>query len=367
MGKPAARLGDMTAHGGSIVVGLPTVLIGGMPAARVGDMHVCPMLNPGVPPPPHVGGPIMMGSPMVLIGGMPAARMGDMVTCAGPPDTIMLGCMTVLIGEGGSGSAAGGGAGTSAAAAASASAATATWGNLESTTKREHWVEFKFVDKAGLPVSGVSYQFTGPDGKESSGVLTESGAIRRDAIPTGACKVDLVSVTNAKWSKAKAEAGEKIKMSCKVSGIKPQTPATINVYRTDLAGPDELVHTLDTKVDNGQIQGEWCYAIDPSKEEELLCAQEPQMYSAPRYYFEVQVQGCKARSGLLNHIDYIEINLAGYKGKPIADEKYVLILSSGEIRRGCLDSNGHAKEDRVVPGKSHLIFPSLTFSPRRKR
>ncbi len=110
-GKPAARLGDMTAHGGSIMVGLPTVLIGGMPAARVGDMHVCPMLNPGYPPTPHVGGPIMMGSPMVLIGGMPAARMGDMVTCAGPPDVIMLGCMTVLIGEGGSGSAAGGGAG----------------------------------------------------------------------------------------------------------------------------------------------------------------------------------------------------------------------------------------------------------------
>jgi len=52
MGKPAARLGDMTAHGGSIVMGLPTVLIGGMPAARVGDMHVCPMVTPGVPPIP---------------------------------------------------------------------------------------------------------------------------------------------------------------------------------------------------------------------------------------------------------------------------------------------------------------------------
>jgi uncharacterized Zn-binding protein involved in type VI secretion len=76
MGKPAARLGDSTAHGGTIMVGFPMVLIGGMPAARMGDMHVCPMVTPGTPPIPHVGGPVLLGSPMVLIGGMPAARMG---------------------------------------------------------------------------------------------------------------------------------------------------------------------------------------------------------------------------------------------------------------------------------------------------
>ena len=98
MSKPAARMGDMTAHGGSIVVGLPTVLIGGQPAARLGDMHVCPMVTPGVPPIPHVGGPITLGSATVLIGGQPAARMGDMATCVGPPDTIAAGCPTVLIG-----------------------------------------------------------------------------------------------------------------------------------------------------------------------------------------------------------------------------------------------------------------------------
>jgi len=96
--KPAARMGDVTAHGGTIVAGFPTVLIGGQPAARVGDMHVCPMVTPGVPPIPHVGGPITMGSATVLIGGQPAARMGDMATCTGPPDTIAAGCPTVLIG-----------------------------------------------------------------------------------------------------------------------------------------------------------------------------------------------------------------------------------------------------------------------------
>lgn len=59
-------------------------------------MHVCPMVTGLVP---HVGGPILPpGSPTVLIGGMPAARVGDMATCVGPPDTIAMGSTTVLIG-----------------------------------------------------------------------------------------------------------------------------------------------------------------------------------------------------------------------------------------------------------------------------
>ncbi len=99
MSRPAARQGDMTAHGGVITVGYPQVLIGGQPAARVGDMHTCPMVTPGTPPVPHVGGPILPpGSATVLIGGQPAARQGDMATCTGPPDSIVAGCPTVLIG-----------------------------------------------------------------------------------------------------------------------------------------------------------------------------------------------------------------------------------------------------------------------------
>lgn len=66
------------------------------PAARVGDMHTCPMVNPGGSP--HVGGPITgPGAATVLIGGMPAARLSDMAACAGPPDVLVLGSATVLI------------------------------------------------------------------------------------------------------------------------------------------------------------------------------------------------------------------------------------------------------------------------------
>lgn len=68
----------------------------GLPAARITDMHVCPMVTGTVP---HVGGPILPpGAPTVMIGGMPAACMGDMIVCTGPPDSIIAGSGTVLIG-----------------------------------------------------------------------------------------------------------------------------------------------------------------------------------------------------------------------------------------------------------------------------
>ena len=68
------------------------------PAARISDMHSCPMATPGTPPIPHVGGPILMMCPTVLIGFMPAARQGDMCLCVGPPDTIAKGSLSVTIG-----------------------------------------------------------------------------------------------------------------------------------------------------------------------------------------------------------------------------------------------------------------------------
>lgn len=66
-----------------------------MPAARIGDPHVCPMVTGVVP---HVGGPISLGHFTTLIGSMPAARVGDMCICVGPPDVIVLGSFTTLIG-----------------------------------------------------------------------------------------------------------------------------------------------------------------------------------------------------------------------------------------------------------------------------
>ena len=117
MGKPAARLGDSTMHGSPLLgAPCPTVLIGGKPAWRITDQHTCPI--PNAPPPvcsgtPHGPGvttPVPDGgSGIVLIGGKPAARVGDIVMEPGaliplpPPNTIVVGEFTVLIGMGGGG------------------------------------------------------------------------------------------------------------------------------------------------------------------------------------------------------------------------------------------------------------------------
>jgi uncharacterized Zn-binding protein involved in type VI secretion len=66
----------------------------GRPAARVTDMQTCPMVTGVVP---HVGGPITLGAPAVLVGGLPAARIGDGHQCVGPPGTMALGSFTVLV------------------------------------------------------------------------------------------------------------------------------------------------------------------------------------------------------------------------------------------------------------------------------
>jgi uncharacterized Zn-binding protein involved in type VI secretion len=89
---PAARVGDVTTHGGTITgPGVSTVLIGGMPAAVVGDMHACV-----IPPPSHI--PVSafpMGSSTVLISGRPALRTTDTCICGAMS---AVGAPTVVIG-----------------------------------------------------------------------------------------------------------------------------------------------------------------------------------------------------------------------------------------------------------------------------
>ncbi len=94
---PAARTTDPTAHGTPLSgPGSPDVLIGGLPAYRaVVDFHACPATTGGDP---HVGGVVQGGSGTVLINGVPAVRQGDAIVESGPPNTVVGGESTVIIG-----------------------------------------------------------------------------------------------------------------------------------------------------------------------------------------------------------------------------------------------------------------------------
>lgn len=188
----------------------------GKPAARTIDMHVCPMVTGIVP---HVGGPILpLGAvPNVIIGGSFAAVMGTACTCAGPPDTIMMGsgtvyiggrmaarmgdmtahggsiimgCATVLIGDSGSGSAGSSGGKGKGNAFSRVGAAKAAQmensdalkkaaedgdANAEKTKKDDFSAKYTLRDVAGKPLKDVGYTITKPDGEKVTGNTNNNG------------------------------------------------------------------------------------------------------------------------------------------------------------------------------------------------
>ncbi len=200
----------------------------GKPAARIGDMHICPMSDG---PKPHVGGPVIgPGTPTVLIGGVPAVTLGDMCTCVGPPDviamgstgvliggkpaarmgdmtahggSITLGCFTVLIGEssGGGGGAGAGGAGglgkTSAAQSkdnqnSKALKDAAKNGDEKAikTNKEDFKAQFSLVDEAGKGKKNVKYEIKTSDGQVHDGKTDSEGKTQNlSGYTTADCKV----------------------------------------------------------------------------------------------------------------------------------------------------------------------------------
>lgn len=206
----------------------------GKPAARLTDMHVCPMVNGIVP---HVGGPVTgPGCPTVLIGGMPAAVMGDMCVCTGPPDTIILGsagvliggkpavrmgdmtshggtiilgCFTVLIGEAGAGGGDGGGVDapkidvskiSAKAAAALANkkaleqAANEDSDKAERTDQNDFNAQFSLVDEAENGIADVDYEIETTDGERHTGKTDSSGKTANlSGYTTADCRVSFLN------------------------------------------------------------------------------------------------------------------------------------------------------------------------------
>jgi uncharacterized Zn-binding protein involved in type VI secretion len=306
------------------------------------------MLNPGVPPPPHVGGTVMLGSPTVLICGQMAARMGDMAMCSGPPDSVMMGCPTVLIGESAGGGGGGGGPAGSAASAAVAG------GGTTPKQQGDHFLHVKFVDKAGLPVMGVNYQLKSPTADKSEGTL--KGEIRKTGIQQGNYEISLMAIRGAKWSQRSAAVGDKVKLLAETVGIESGEKAILSIFIRDAYSPDHLYRILETQVKNDRIEAEWTLEI----EEELLKIQEKKFesgtYYSPQFYFAVKTAECSARSRILPVKDWIEIELKDDAGNPAAGAKYQLHLSNGTIKDGTLDSNGCARVDNIPPGKIEVTF-----------
>ncbi|MBD3320051.1 MAG: hypothetical protein GF350_03045 [Chitinivibrionales bacterium] len=331
-----------------------------MPAARMGDMHVCPMVTPGTPPIPHVGGPILKGSTGVLIGGMPAARMGDMAICTGPPDSIIMGCMTVLIGETMAGGGGGGGAGAGSGmgnAAKGALMSASIAGNTQAAQPENHTLDVTFVDKAGLPVGGVAYKMKWPDGKTTGGVL--GGKIKRTGVPDGDYDITLRAITGATWDKQEAEVGQSVKMQVETVGFDNGEKAEIQIFVNNASLGDHLLDTITTEIKGNKIEKQWKLEINDKYLE--LCSEKAGSgrYSQPCFYYEITSGELSVKSSFLYYKDYIEIELKDHNNDPVANEEYELHLPTGEIRKGTLDGNGYKKEENVPPGNCRVVFPGI--------
>jgi uncharacterized Zn-binding protein involved in type VI secretion len=360
MGKPAARTGDMTAHGGTITgPGCLTVLIGGMPAACVGDMHTCPMATPGTPPIPHVGGPITLGSTGVRIGGKPAARMGDMAVCVGPPSSIILGCMTVLIGEagGGGGSGAGGGGagagGGSAAAGAVTSAAIA--GQAPQTNQAaESYLDVSFEDKAKLPIAGIGYELKDPDGAVSAGVL--GGQVKRTGVPQGSYDINLRGIVNAQWSTRETETGKAVDMVVDTVGVDNGEKATIDIFVRDSNFGDQRLASQEAEAQNNQVKSSWTMEVDEKYLKICDLKDTSKHSSRPFFFFKVAIKELTGQSCFLYYKDKIEIELKDPDGNALANKPYTATLPIGEIIEGKSDGQGKVKIENMAPGRIKIKF-----------
>jgi len=374
MGKPAARLGDQanTCNDPAdmpvgTVIAAGTVLINKMPAAKKNDQivgvdtHIIMIPTPGGPVPtplphPFVGMIDNACSTSVNIMGQPAATVDSMAS-AMPPHVpqggpfqkppsnkakIIMGSNDVFIGNGGGGG--GGGSGGTSSAATEAQA---------HEIEEGHTLDVKFVDKGGKPIMGVEYEVEDPDNRKTTGPLTEQ--IKKSGVKEGDHKISLRAITKVEWAPPLAEVGDKVKLKVETLGIDDGEVAKLVIFIKDANFADKPYKTIETRVKSDKIEAEWQFEID----ENLLATQdkrEGKGYSAPYYYFYVNVVGLQQRSGLLRYRDWIELQLKDDKGEPAAEASYTLHLPNGSTRSGKLDKNGCAREEDLPPGRVWATF-----------
>ena len=384
MSQPAARLGDLTAHGGTVTSGNPTVLINGRPAATLGDMHVCPMCSPG----PHVGGPVMVGAPTVLIGGRPAARVGDACTCQAPsPDVIVQGSPNVLIG--GASGAVSPGAAAMAASAHGASLAPGTPGTGATARPLSPWVGVGHFDEGARPVAGWRYRAEGGGGDARDGQVGSGGQVWADALAeSGDVAVGLVGVYGCRWPRGEARVGDEVGMSARCVGVADGAPAHFEVWREAVAADGsasrEKVAEVAGAVQSGRVEAErpfllgWPQVTGRSTDAPAPTAEPPGGDAPPPpppnegedsaggsrsgaaastwYVVEVAVGGLyRASSAPLAFVDWAEIEVQDAEGTPLANATVRVRLGSGEERTLRSGRDGVVRVDGADPGRCVIL------------
>ena len=373
--KPAARQGDTTSHGGTILSGSPNVFINGRPAATVGDLYACPTCG--------VTGPLVSGSPTVLINGKPAARVGDFCACPGPPSVIIGGSPNVFIG--GPSPADGPGVAAGLASAVMAEAGAGNPGSGATARPVSPWVGVGYADAAGRPVTGWRYHAEGP-GDERRGQLGSGGQVWVDALAeVGPVEVGLVGAYGCRWSRAEARVGDEVGVSAQCVGIADGELAHFEVWR-ETASPDGTASRAKVWERMGEVQGGRVEAAAPfvfawgadegragaeassglaegegsppppdAAAGHAGSARDGRGGGPPVYVCEVSVGGLhRARSGPLRHQDWVEIEVVDADDRPVARASCVVVFADGARRTEVADGRGVVRVESAPPGPYRL-------------
>jgi hypothetical protein len=168
-----------------------------------------------------------------------------------------------------------------------------------------------------------------------------------------------VKIKNAEWSKDEARRGDLLTLSADVEGVPDGTEATVEIFEHDEESAHDLITQLSTPVEDQQVEMEWEYEYHEDTDSIPTDEEAEKGYKPPEYFFQVEVEGGEAKSDLLTFKDWIGISLVDEDGKPVSGESYELHFPDGSKREGELDSDGHAKEENIPPGRCVTIFPNV--------
>jgi len=326
----AARVGDMTAHGGFITTAAASVLIEGKPAARVGDMHACPQINPG--PSPHVGGGISSGVNSVLIEGQVAATIGSLCQCCGPPDNIAQGAISVMIGG-------------------QVRVSPGTQHCINSlrdfrqkhrapppAARPRHFLDLRFVDDLGNPIAALPYSLSGQQLPAQPGELDQFGRLQRyDLAHPGRYCVRLQALTKLQWDRVEAAFDDDVSLIVQFSDEHLCQPQPIAVYALYCNGQSGLLKQWQGHCQRGRINQTW--RVTPAHEAR---------FSIKAYYFTVRNGQQVYRSPLLRLQHTLEVQV--HRRRPASARMLHFSLPDGARQQALLDANGHCYCATVAAG-----------------
>jgi len=168
-----------------------------------------------------------------------------------------------------------------------------------------------------------------------------------------------IEITNLKWSAAEAQRGDILTVTADVEGAPDGTDAEVSIWEHDADGAHELVTKLKAPVEGGKIETEWEFQYQDDTADIPTHEETDSGYRCPEYFFRVAIEGVRTESGLLSFKDRIEFSLVNSDGTPAKNERYDLLLASGEKRSGSLDEEGGLVEKDVAPGPYNIVFPEI--------